>query len=215
MLSREESEQLLIGEDGEDGRYLVRESLRNRGQMTLSLRFNNITKNFRLYYDGKHYVGDKRFDTIHDLVADGLITLYMEVHASEYIANLGNTCSYEESPYMTLHKRNKQQNRLKSRASKQTDLMRLQRVSNYDDISNEDLDCSQSAAIDVQLFEKSHNFKTHNFMGSPWCDFCGNFIWGIIGQGVKCEDCGFGAHRKCSEKVPNDCRFASFLYLLS
>jgi hypothetical protein len=197
----------LLGEDGEDGRYLVRESLRNRGQMTLSLRFNGLTKNFRLYYDGKHYVGDKRFDTIHDLVADGLITLYMEVHASDYIANLGNACKYEESPYMTLHKRKKQQKKSKSHSNKPSDLMQLKRISNYDDAVSEDLDCADSSAIDVQQFEKTHNFKTHNFMGSPWCDFCGNFIWGIIGQGVKCEDCGFGAHRKCSEKVPNDCRF--------
>jgi len=197
-----------LGEDGEDGRYLVRESLRNRGQMTLSLRFNNITKNFRLYYDGKHYVGDKRFDTIHDLVADGLITLFMEMHASEYIANLGNQCKYEESPYMTLHKRKKQPKRNKSRSSsKQTELMQLKRISNYDQMADEEEpECNESSVVDVQQFEKAHNFKTHNFMGSPWCDFCGNFIWGIIGQGVKCEDCGFGAHRKCSEKVPNDCR---------
>ncbi|GIX71717.1 n-chimaerin [Caerostris extrusa] len=30
-------------------------------------------------------------------------------------------------------------------------------------------------------------------------------MWGLIAQGVKCEDCGFNAHKKCSEKVPNDC----------
>lgn len=75
--------------------------------------------------------------------------------------------------------------------------------------------------------------KTNNFIGLPWCDFCGNFMWGLIAQGVKCEgmfcnnffnvsvcvyliilcfmlfhwiaDCGFSAHKKCSEKVPNDC----------
>lgn len=44
-------------------------------------------------------------------------------------------------------------------------------------------------------------FQVHNFMGLPWCDFCGNFMWGLIAQGVKCEDCGFSAHSKCSEKV--------------
>lgn len=188
IVSREEAERML-SEDGVDGRYLVRESPRNRGQMTLSLRFNNMTKNFRLYYDGKHFVGDKRFDTIHDLVADGLITLFMELHASEYIANLGNSCKYEESPYMTLHKRNKLNNKHKSRSNNK-DLIQIKRISNYEDIKDEELECTDSTPIDVQLFEKSHNFKTHNFMGSPWCDFCGNFIWGIIGQGVRCDDCG-------------------------
>ncbi|XP_054161554.1 N-chimaerin-like [Oppia nitens] len=206
ILSREEAEHML-SEEGTDGRYLIRESLRNRGQMTLSLRFNNATKNYRLFYDGQHFVGDKKFDTIHDLVADGLITLYLELHASEYIANLSNSCKYEESPYMTLYKNKKVINKSKHRSvihnNKSSNLMQIKRLSNYED---KDFDDNfMDDGIDVQQFEKKHNFKTHNFMGSPWCDFCGNFIWGVIGQGVKCEDCGFGSHRKCSEKVPNDC----------
>lgn len=48
--------------------------------------------------------------------------------------------------------------------------------------------------FDVQQFEKRHAFKVHNYMGLPFCDFCGNFMWGIMGQGVKCEgkfDSGF------------------------
>lgn len=31
-------------------------------------------------------------------------------------------------------------------------------------------------------------------------------MWGLVQQGVKCEDCGFAAHRKCEEKIPQDCR---------
>ena len=42
-------------------------------------------------------------------------------------------------------------------------------------------------------------------MGFPYCHYCANFLYGILSQGVKCEDCGFIAHKKCSEKVPNDC----------
>lgn len=57
----------------------------------------------------------------------------------------------------------------------------------------------------IQAYEKAHTFRTHTFIGNPWCDYCGNFIWGLIGQGVRCDDCGFGAHRKCSELVPSDC----------
>ncbi|CAG2164155.1 unnamed protein product, partial [Oppiella nova] len=208
-----EAERMLT-EEGNDGRYLVRESLRHRGQMTLSLRFNNITKNFRLFYDGKHFVGDKRFDTIHDLVADGLITLYLELHAKDYIADLGANTKYEESPYMTLYRNNRNQNKTSNhhkahqRGMKSGEGMQLKRLSNYEDCdmdNDSSYGTDSTSGIDVQQFEKMHNFKTHNFMGSPWCDFCGNFIWGIIGQGVKCEDCGFGAHRRCSEKVPNDC----------
>lgn len=45
---------------------------------TVPSRFGNQTRNFRLYHDGKHFVGEKRFESIHDLVTDGLITLYIE-----------------------------------------------------------------------------------------------------------------------------------------
>lgn len=53
---------------------------RNTTEASSSLpsRFGNQTRNFRLYHDGKHFVGEKRFESIHDLVTDGLITLYIE-----------------------------------------------------------------------------------------------------------------------------------------
>lgn len=52
---------------------------------------------------------------------------------------------------------------------------------------------------------KAHRFKTHTFR-LAYCDFCGNFMWGLVQQGVRCEDCGFAAHRKCAEQVRNDCQ---------
>ena len=58
-----------------------------------------MTKNFKLYYDGQHYVGEKRFDEVHDLVADGLITFYLEAKAADYIAALSSQSNYAESPY--------------------------------------------------------------------------------------------------------------------
>ena len=63
-------------------------------------RFEGITKNFKLYYDGQHYVGEKRFDTVQDLVADGLITFYLESKAADYIAALSSQSNYAESPYV-------------------------------------------------------------------------------------------------------------------
>ena len=30
-------------------------------------------------------------------------------------------------------------------------------------------------------------FQTHNFIGLHWCDFCANFMWGLIAQGSKCQ----------------------------
>lgn len=63
-------------------------------------RFEGQTKNFKLFFDGQHYVGEKRFDTVHDLVADGLIHFYVEAKASDYIAKLSNESNYAESPYL-------------------------------------------------------------------------------------------------------------------
>lgn len=190
MVSREKADALLAGEEG---RYLVRESIRAPSQFTLSLRFGGVTKNFRLYYDGQHFVGEKRFDTIHDLVADGLITLYLESHAADYIASLGSACKYEESPYMTLHKNHRQQ-KAKNRKTKSHSIKKdkhshfeAQRINNYDDVQDEVYEDDIDSSVNVQLFEKPHTFKTHNFMGLPWCDFCGNFMWGLLAQGVKCE----------------------------
>ena len=207
-MSRDEADQLLLEEDGEDGRYLIRESSRTKGQMTLSLRFNGLTKNFRLFYDGgQHFVNElKRFDTLHDLVADGLITLYVELHASDYITNIANQCRYEESPYMTLHKgrlplRNSSAklqclqpdvgNRALNRRSNAFD--RIRQITSHEELAADDeIDerfnsSHQDNQINVLSFEKAHSFKTHTFIGSPWCDFCGNFIWGLIGQGVRCD----------------------------
>ncbi|KRY53040.1 N-chimaerin, partial [Trichinella britovi] len=53
---------------------------------------------------------------------------------------------------------------------------------------------------------KSHTFKVQTFLTPHWCDYCGNYIWGLVGQGLKCEECGFAAHRRCAEKTPQDCR---------
>jgi hypothetical protein len=68
-----------------------------------------VTKNFKLYYDNQHYVGEKRFDTIHDLVADGLITFYLESKAADYIAALSNQSNYAESPYIAYNTHKKHQ----------------------------------------------------------------------------------------------------------
>uniref|UniRef100_A0A4W5RKV6 Chimerin 1 n=1 Tax=Hucho hucho TaxID=62062 RepID=A0A4W5RKV6_9TELE len=101
MVSREEADQLLSVAEGS---YLIRESQRQPGTYTLALRFGNQTKNFRLYHDGKHFVGEKRFESIHDLVTDGLITLYIETKAAEYIAKMTINPIYEHIGYTTLNK---------------------------------------------------------------------------------------------------------------
>ncbi|XP_012696524.1 protein kinase C, delta b [Clupea harengus] len=50
-----------------------------------------------------------------------------------------------------------------------------------------------------------HRFKMHNYMSPTFCDHCGSLLWGMVRQGLKCEDCAMNVHRKCQGKVANLC----------
>lgn len=216
-LDHKGSEALLNGKP--DGSYLVRQSAGASDFYTLSLRFGGRTKHYKVYYkpDWGHFLKEdfKRFETIQDLVADGLVNFYMQKHAAPIIQQMmtqTRNC-YQQSPYMTL-------NRRKLRALS-NDLRKSLKLDNQ---NNEQVTTNASTTPTKQLlltptnanvaedgdalpvvYEKSHKFKIHTFKGLNWCEFCANFLWGFTAQGVKCEDCGFIAHNKCSELVPAKC----------
>uniref|UniRef100_A0A8C7Y6U3 Protein kinase C delta n=1 Tax=Oryzias sinensis TaxID=183150 RepID=A0A8C7Y6U3_9TELE len=50
-----------------------------------------------------------------------------------------------------------------------------------------------------------HRFKTNNYMSPTFCDHCGSLLWGLVKQGLKCEDCAMNVHHKCQKKVANLC----------
>ncbi|XP_067610861.1 protein kinase C delta type isoform X2 [Pseudorca crassidens] len=50
-----------------------------------------------------------------------------------------------------------------------------------------------------------HRFKVYNYMSPTFCDHCGSLLWGLVKQGLKCEDCGMNVHHKCQTKVANLC----------
>ncbi|CAI4230611.1 unnamed protein product [Auanema sp. JU1783] len=165
LIDREEADKMLK-ESGE-GAFLVRESRRCPDAYTLCMFFDGRVLNYKLYYDGTHYVGEKRFETMESLVADGLISMYMDKHASDYIKRMADEAIYEQSPYMQYTK------------------------------SNE---------VAKKPVTRAHNFAQHTFKMPHYCDYCRNFMWGLVQQGVRCEDCGFAAHKKCSERTLQDCR---------
>lgn len=49
-------------------------------------------------------MGEKRFESVHDLVTDALITLYIETKAAEYIAKMTTNPIYEHLGYTSLLK---------------------------------------------------------------------------------------------------------------
>ncbi|VDK43474.1 unnamed protein product [Taenia asiatica] len=359
-LSRQGTEELLNGQPS--GAYLIRDSQRADGAFTLAIRFDDSTKNYKLFYDSTsqlHYVGEKKFESVDQLVADGLIYLYIETRGADILQKLSEATNYEHSPYYktryhtvnavppptrpsvasissTNYRRqsslelldgSKKTIRLTqsiqstaadeiangvinnptkkppavlsasvdkparstslpfskprielslgsptapiAKPNSSTDTTGVARSSTssgsssghaslksrqsgkgedgVDDgggesrrrkvvgsvqhhrtlastlpvnldganthtpgrISGEVATTSPTVTTSSTLVhvdvEKAHNFRVHTFRGPHWCDFCTHFIWGLVSQGVKCADCGFQAHKRCSISVPNDC----------
>ncbi|XP_053386594.1 uncharacterized protein LOC123538917 isoform X3 [Mercenaria mercenaria] len=99
QISRQEAEDILF--QGGEGSYLVRKSDRAPNAFSLTIWFDNNARNYKLYYDGLHFVGDEKFETVEDLVADGLIHFYIESRASDYynIEFLSEESKLTQSPY--------------------------------------------------------------------------------------------------------------------
>jgi hypothetical protein len=76
-------------------------------QTKLYFRFSGNIKHYRLYQDNKdgtYYVKEKRFSSVKDLVADGLVTMFIEKEAGTYLEKMYVQSNYEQSPYMTLNR---------------------------------------------------------------------------------------------------------------
>jgi len=189
-ITREVAEQLVMQYEG---CYLTRESQRQPGTYALTFRFNNAPKNYRLYFDEvekMHYVGEKRFETVHDLVADGLITLYVDFNAKDYI------------DHMTLNAKRSQSQKDETVADEEDNKGSLNIQVDPSNQTNRKLIQNSFKASDCA---KPHNFKTHSYYGPHWCELCRNFMWGLKNQGVRCQDCSYDCHKQCSDSVHEDC----------
>lgn len=222
----------------EDGEYIVRKSPGSVDFYTLSMRFDGRTKHYKIYYNPSygHFLKEdfKRFETIQDLVADGLVNFYLQQHAAPIIQQMlvQTKSSFQQSPYMTLNRRKLRaiSNELRQSLKKEiidndcntngnslnvndenqplllsdmTEVSSTAICNNNFTMSNASND-QENEPLPV-VYEKPHRFMINNFKGLNFCEFCGNFLWGFTAQGVKCEDCGFIAHKKCSELVPAKC----------
>ncbi|XP_065910053.1 protein kinase C delta type-like [Dysidea avara] len=50
-----------------------------------------------------------------------------------------------------------------------------------------------------------HQFKSAQLFSPTFCDLCGQMIYGLFKQGMRCKECGIYCHKRCSSKVPNLC----------
>lgn len=67
---------------------------------------------------------------------------------------------------------------------------------------------AHAPADDVQI--RPHALSVHSYKAPTFCDFCGEMLFGLVRQGLKCEGCGLNYHKRCVYKIPNNCTYASY-----
>ncbi|CAK1541738.1 unnamed protein product [Leptosia nina] len=207
IMGNKEASYLL--EDEPNGAFLIRKGNEYNDFFTLSWKFNDRIHHYKVYYDGSHYLKEKRYETIYDLVADGLITCHMELKAHHILEMINSSTNYTESPYVTLNRKKlKTLSQIHQASNRSSPIIQrnekiLEATNNNQPLFN--LTPTLEDPPPLYKYSKYHSFKVHTFKGLNWCELCANFLWGFTAQGVKCEDCGFIAHTKCSERVPNHC----------
>ncbi|KAF7632664.1 Phorbol-ester/DAG-type domain-containing protein [Meloidogyne graminicola] len=53
-----------------------------------------------------------------------------------------------------------------------------------------------------------HTLYVHSYKTPTFCDFCGELLFGLVKQGLKCQGekgCGLNYHKRCASKIPNNC----------
>ncbi|XP_032811740.2 serine/threonine-protein kinase D1-like isoform X1 [Petromyzon marinus] len=83
----------------------------------------------------------------------------------------------------------------------------LQLLTSADDIRDGDLvEVVLSASATQEDFQiRPHALFVHSYKAPTFCDHCGEMLWGLVRQGLKCEGCGSNYHKRCAFKIPNNC----------
>lgn len=189
VLDHNESERLL--RKTPDGSYLIRKSPGAIDYFTLSLRFDQRTRHYKLSYDPNfgHFLinnAKRSFASVNDLVADGLVNFYMEKHAGPIMKDL--MAQTNQSPYITLNRRKLKalSNDLKLKFTQNQHIFGCDSTTTANQRQE-----SEALETDLRLeaapIEKRHFFKVQTLKGLNWCEMCGHFLWGFSSQGQKCE----------------------------
>lgn len=56
---------------------------------------------------------------------------------------------------------------------------------------------------------RPHTLAVHSYKAPTFCDYCGEMLFGLVRQGLKCEDCCMNFHKRCVNKVPDNCSKAN------
>ncbi|XP_027858379.1 ras association domain-containing protein 1 isoform X1 [Xiphophorus couchianus] len=50
-----------------------------------------------------------------------------------------------------------------------------------------------------------HDFQPYSYTHLSWCDLCGEFIWGLYKQSLRCANCSYTCHYRCRPFIQLDC----------
>ncbi|XP_043937572.1 serine/threonine-protein kinase D2 [Protopterus annectens] len=83
----------------------------------------------------------------------------------------------------------------------------LQLVKSASDIVEGDLvEVVLSASATFEDFQiRPHALNVHSYRSPAFCDHCGEMLFGLVRQGLKCDGCGLNYHKRCAFSIPNNC----------
>ncbi|XP_076145017.1 protein kinase D4 isoform X1 [Alosa pseudoharengus] len=83
----------------------------------------------------------------------------------------------------------------------------LRKLSEQDTLQDGDMVevvLAESASATVIKF-RPHSLVVQSYRTPTFCHHCGEMLWGLVRQGLKCEGCGLDFHKRCALHLPNDC----------
>ncbi|EHH30182.1 hypothetical protein EGK_10798, partial [Macaca mulatta] len=64
----------------------------------------------------------------------------------------------------------------------------------------------QKASATFEDFQiRPHALTVHSYRAPAFCDHCGEMLFGLVRQGLKCDGCGLNYHKRCAFSIPNNC----------
>ncbi|XP_047459956.1 serine/threonine-protein kinase D3-like [Mugil cephalus] len=84
---------------------------------------------------------------------------------------------------------------------------RLHRLRDCDELQDGDLIevvISGSATV-TEMRIRPHSLVVQSYRTPTFCHHCGEMLWGLVRQGLKCDGCGLDFHKRCAFLLPNDC----------